>query len=443
MLMGITSILEDRGGTLWLGTHGAGLLKLDRDGQRFIRYRHDPDDPESIAQDNVENLFADREGSMWAGLGSMGITRFATKPLPFQRVPRDPGNPSPKVERFVGALYADRQGILWIGTPHALTRIDRKSGSYASYRPTANRAAGTDVIAIREDRSGSLWVGTYSHGLLRFDPRTRRFKTYRHDPDDPLSLSSDIVPRLLVDRGGTLWVATADGLNRFDAATERFTVYKLDPRRRSQSYLDLVEDREGALWLGTDSSGLHRFDPATGRFTVYEHHLDRPGTLSDNRVNSVHFDRAGTMWLGTQDGLNKFDAKTGTFTVYGRRDGLPGNAVGCILEDDHGDLWMSTNNGVARFNPQTRAFKNYSTADGLPGPDLTGWGACSRSAAGEMFFGGFSGATAFFPDRVTDSDDAPPVVLTDFRLFGLPVALKERLTADEGHQLHGRRHPLP
>ena len=162
------------------------------------------------------------------------------------------------------------------------TRSTVSTASPAATRRTGgrpDRRAGSDVIAIREDRSGILWVGTYSHGLLRFDPRTRRFKTYRHDPDDPFSLSSDIVPRLLVDRGGTLWVATADGLNRFDAATERFTVYKLDPRRRSQSYLDLVEDREGALWLGTDSSGLHHFDPATGRFTVYEHHPDRPGNV--------------------------------------------------------------------------------------------------------------------------------------------------------------------
>ena len=158
---------------------------------------------------------------------------------------------------------------------------------------------------------------------------------------------------------------------------------------------------------------------------MYQHLSARAGTLSDNRVNSVHFDRAGTLWLGTQNGLDQFDARTGTFTTYGRRHGLPGNVVGCILEHDDGALWMSTNNGVARFDPRSRSFTSYSTADGLPGPDLTGWGACARSAAGEMFFGGFSGATAFFPDRVTESADAPPVVLTDFRLFGKPVTVRD------------------
>ena len=269
--------------------------------------------------------------------------------------------------------------------------------------------------------NGNLWAGTYNHGLLRLDRRTGKFQTYRHNPADPYSLSNDVVTRLLVDHNGTLWVATNDGLNRFNAATGRFTVYMPDPQRKIVDYLELVEDRKGALWLGTDSSGLHRFDPATGQFTSYEHDMDHPGTLSDNRVNSVHFDRSGTMWVGTQNGLDKFDSKSGAFTIYTRRDGLPGNAVSCILDDDHGNLWMSTNNGIARFDPQSAAVNSYSTAEGLPGPDLTGWGACFKNRSGEMFFGGFNGATVFHPDRVADPSYAPPVVLTEFRLSGSPV----------------------
>ena len=107
---------------------------------------------------------------------------------------------------------------------------------------------------------------------------------------------------------------------------------------------------------------------------------------------------------------------------------MGGNVVSCILEDQRGLLWMSTNKGVSSFDPRTQKFSNYSVADGLPGPDLTGWGACFKSDAGEMFFGGFSGVTAFFPDQVVaDAVVAnafvPPIVLTDFRLFGRPVTL--------------------
>jgi hypothetical protein len=129
------------------------------------------------------------------------------------------------------------------------------------------------------------------------------------------------------------------------------------------------------------------------------------------------------MWIGTQNGLDRFDPGTGRFTVYYERDGLAGNVVSCILDDAQGNLWMGGNNGLSKFDPLSRTFRNYSTADGLPGADLTGWGACFKSAKGEMFFGGFSGGIAFYPENVIDDPYIPPVVLTDFRLFGKPVKI--------------------
>jgi PAS domain S-box-containing protein len=417
---GVTGMLEDQSGSLWLATNGAGLLQFDREHQRFFRYRNRLGDPESLAQNSVRSVFRDREGIIWASLGGFGITRFTSRALPFKRYRHDFGNPADRGEPFVGAIYEDRQGILWIGTHEALHRIDRSRERYVDFQLTG-AGEGTDAITICQDRLGYLWIGTYGHGLFRFDPQTLHFKRYRHNPADPHSLSNDIVPRVFVDHNGTLWAATHDGLNRYDAGTDRFTAYKIDLHGVHPYYLDLAEDGQGILWLGTESSGLQRFDPATGHFTTYQHEIAKLGSLSDNRVNSVHFDHSGTMWVATQEGLNRFEAATGKFTTYSQRQGLPSDDVGCILEDRHGDLWMSTDDGVARFSPQTGAVKSYSTADGLPGPDLTGWGTCFRSAKDEMFFGGFSGATAFFPDDVIDSKYTPPVALTDFMLLGTEV----------------------
>lgn len=419
-LTGITGMLEDHNGDLWLATNGAGLLKFDREHRRFIRYRHRPDDPESLAQDSVHSIFQDREGIIWASLGGFGLTRFTTRRLPFKRYRHEFGNPADQDEPFVGAIFEDSHGIVWIGTHDALHRIDRNTRQYREFYLTG-RGRGTDAITICQDRSGYLWVGTYGHGLFQFDPRTSRYRNFKHDPRNPLSLSNDIVPRVFVDHTGTLWAATDDGLDRFNSATNSFTTYRVRQQSVHPHYLDIAEDHEGRLWLGTESSGLLRFDPRTGQFKVFQSDIDRPGTLSDNRVNSVHFDHSGTMWVGTQEGLDRFDSTTGRFHAFSQRNGLPGNAVACILEDGSGNLWMSTDNGVAQFDPQNGSVQSYSTADGLPGPDLTGWGTCFESASGEMFFGGFSGATAFFPKDVRDSQYVPPISLTDFRLFGTEV----------------------
>jgi len=417
---GVLAMLEDQNGTLWAATLRSGLLKFDRNQRRFIRYRNDPADPESLAQDSVISLFVDREGSIWAGLDGTGPTRFATKAALFEKTPHDFG--IPKDEGYLQAIYEDRQGILWMGTTVGLDRIERKAGRYTAQR-FPRQDVDIDTVTIRGDRSGNVWFGTYDQGLLRLDGRTGQFKTYSHNPANPYSLSNDTVAGLVIDHNGTLWAATWNGLNRFDASSGRFKSYSEDPQGKNPLYLELVEDREGILWIGSHASGLHRFDPTTGRFTIYEHNPDRQGTLSDNRVNSVFFDHTGGMWVGTQTGLNRFEPQTSTFTVYGERDGMAGTVVSCILEDGRGRLWMGTNQGVSSFDPLTKRFNNYTSADGLPGDDLTGWGTCFKNADGKMFFGGFSGATAFYPDKVTESRYVPPIVLTDFRLSGAPVEI--------------------
>ena len=420
--IGVMAMLEDRDGTLWLGTTGDGLLKFDRKGQKFIRYRHDPTNPESLGENDLTALFQDREGQIWAGLHMVAPNRFATRPPLFEKFKHEPGNPNSLSGTMVNGIYEDRKGILWISAIDALNRVDRKTGQYTFYR-TVGPGVSWRPIGIIEDRSGFLWVGTDHHGLIRLNPRTGLVRTFRHSATDRFSLSSDLVPRLLIDHAGTLWATTFDGFDRFDSATSRFTVYKLDKQSAEQIYIEINEDRQGALWLGSHSSGLQRFDPATEQFTVYKHNANDPTSLSNDRVNSVHFDHSGTMWVGTQNGLDKFDPKTGRFKTYYEQDGLSGNVVSCILEDERGDLWMSTNNGLSVFDPSKQTFKSYSAADGLPGADLTGWGACFKSSKGEMFFGGFSGGIAFYPDKVVDSPYVPPVVLTDFRLFGRPVTV--------------------
>ncbi len=415
----VHAMLGDENGTLWLGTMGAGLLKLEEGHERAIRYRNHPGELESLPDDRVIALAEDAEGNIWAGLQATEPTFFTTRRGSFRPL-RLEGHRSKNLgEKMVNAIYEDHEGFLWIGAAGFLTRIDRTSGRDISYRPP-EAGSNNDLVAITEDRSGRIWVGSNGQGLYRFDRRTGQFKSFRHNPADPSSLSDNTIIRIFFDRAGTMWLATWNGLNRFDAITERFVVYKRDPQSRMEQYYDIAEDKNGVLWLG-GNSGLQRFDPATGKFTGYEHRIADPSSLSDNRVTSVQIDHSGAVWAATHSGLDKLNLESGTFTTYYTKDGLPTNRVHCILEDQRGDLWMSTSRGISRFDSVAKTFKNYSVADGLPGMDLTGWRTCFKSPSGEMFFGGFSGATSFYPDRVVDSAYVPPIVFTDFRLFGQPV----------------------
>ena len=405
---GVAAMLEDRHGTLWLAKQGTGLLKFDREHNRFIGYNHRPGDANGLAGSSITALLEDRDGSIWAAIPGSGLQRFSPVPLSFQ-----PLSPNPK-ENGAGAFYEDSHRNLWIGTSPALYRVD-PAGKRTAF--VGVKTGAFDVLSIIEDRAGFIWAGTSNNGLFRLDPKSGQWKIYRHNESDPSSLSNNVVDRLLIDHDGTLWVATWDGLDRFNARTDSFTTFKADPHAREQIYLDLTEDSQHNLWLGTNGAGLQYFDPKTAQFTTFVS-SDARGSLSDNIVNWVHIARTGAVWVSTSNGLDVYDPATKHFTVYDTRDGLASSAVDCVLEDARGQLWMNTTKGISSFDPSTRTFRNFSTAEGLPGPEMASMGTCLLTASGRMYFAGFSGATTFLPGSIPESNYAPPTVITDFRLLG-------------------------
>ena len=418
---GFVDMLEDRDKNLWLASATDGLYRFDRQHQRFIRYRNEPNNGESLGDDQLLTLLQDREGNIWIGLQQMAPNYFATRPTAFERFVHQPGTVNSLGASLVSNIFEDHKGILWISSSTSLNRIDRKTGENRLVFKGINEA---EVHAMMEDSAGVLWGGTAGLGIQQIDQATGLFKTHLSKLFDASNADGQPITRLLADRDGTMWATSWDGLRRFDLVHQRYTLYR-PTMQVAAEYYDMARDAQGILWLGS-KVGLQRFDPASGEFKVYTHHADDPHSLSDPQVDSVHFDRSGTMWVGTQDGLDKFDAKTESFEIYRDKDGLPGNVVNCILSDEHDNLWMSTNNGLSKFDRLSGHFRNYSVADGLSGADLTGWGACFKSRSGEMFFGGFSGATAFYPDKVVDSTDVPTIVLTDFTLSGVPVEVGPR-----------------
>ncbi len=420
----VRAIQEDRDGVLWVGTVN-GLLALDRERKQFVRYIKSPVNPHSLHNEDVLSLFEDVEGNIWVGTQS-GVSRFNRKP---RSINSQQDNTQGVAAESIRAVQVDSQGVLWVGTARGLQRLDLKTSLMTLYQhdPHDPRSLSNNyVTVIREDRSGTLWVGTGGGGLNRFDSTTGRFFAYRYQPNNPAGVSSDAVLSLLEDRDGMLWVATAAGLSRWDRQTGRFTTYHHvagDPHSLSNDVIKTVfEDRDGILWVGSNG-GLNRFDRVSQQFTAYRHNPQDAASLSHDAINAIWEDRRGTLWIATQDGLNQMDRSQGAFRTFTRRDGLPDNAVQAILEDDQGSLWLATHNGLSHFDPQTRTFRNYSESDGLAGNFLNPIGAegSCRTPNGELVFGSTNGVTEFDPDRVADNPYVPPVELTDFLLFNTPV----------------------
>jgi len=386
----VTSLCQDRAGTLWIGTtKGLDKLVANQDGGTpvFIHYMNDRNNPKSLSHNSLSSIYVDHSGTLWIGT-TKGLNKFvpgenAETDAAFSHYENDPTNAGTLSDNNVRTIYEDRSGILWIGTWNGgLNKLDRKRQSFTHYEHNPNALQSlshNNVRTIYEDRSGVLWIGTRGGGLNRLDRKKKSFKHYKFDANNTKSLSHDYVWSILEDRVGTLWIGTyGGGLNKFDRKKETFTRYMYDPNNPNglshYNVTPIYEDRAGVLWVGTVSGGLNAFDREKGTFKHYKNDHDDPNSLSHNDVWSIFEDREDTLWIGTSGGgLNKFDRVTERFTHY-KNDpkdskSLSNNYVFSIHEDLHngGMLWLGTwGGGLNRFDRKTGKFVRFREKDGLP-----------------------------------------------------------------------------
>jgi ligand-binding sensor domain-containing protein/tRNA A-37 threonylcarbamoyl transferase component Bud32 len=412
---------------LAVGTYGEGLYFLNEKTGPIINSRSKPGSPAGLSSNYIQYIYEDDSGIVWVGTDS-GLNKFDKKKQRFAHWAMEPDNPDSLCNNSIWAIYKDRSGILWIGTEGGLERLDRGNNKCTrfTFGGSSINLANDRIMSILEDRNENLWIGTFINGLYCFDRKKKRFAHLQSNPSIPRSFINDHINTIYEDRSGNIWVGSPAGLNRYDPRTEIFTCHENLPGKKgclSHNYVNVIyEDHAGALWIGT-KGGLNLYQPESGTFTHWKADPNDPKSLTNDNVSSIHEDRPGIFWIGTWGGgLNRFDRESGTFKHYLEKDGLPNEIIYSILSDEDGNLWLSTNKGIAKFDLEKETFKNYDVGDGLQSNEFNS-GAYYKSEDGEMFFGGINGFNAFYPRKITDNPHIPPIVITDFQVFGEPVTI--------------------
>ncbi|UCF64395.1 MAG: response regulator [bacterium] len=232
---------------------------------------------------------------------------------------------------------------------------------------------------------------------------------------------------VLQDSRGFMWFGTTDGLIRYDG--NKFRVFKHNPDDETSIsnnfVITLHEDKSGMLWIGTEGGGLNKYDKATDRFTRYIHKSNEPNSLSNNTVTTILEDESGSLWLGTYGGgLNKFDPNSQQFLRFIDQQDLLNNVIFDIVQDNNHNLWLNTGKGLSKFNTKTKIFRDYSETDKRQDYEFQEKANLERGKKGKI-----SQKTnkfiSFPPDSINDNIRIPSVVITDFQLFNksVPVGL--------------------
>jgi signal transduction histidine kinase/streptogramin lyase len=265
--MNVVGIYKDARGYLWLGGWGTGLDRFDERTGQFKRYRHNPDNPNSLISDGVYKIYGDRSGHIWVGQ-LYGISRFDPATEQFTNYRPDPRNPTWNGSSVSG-IYQDRSGTLWLGTTGgALMNVDEKTGTLVNYPPESrnpHKLSGGPITAIYEDRAGTLWVGAWD-GLYRYNRQNGSVTRYTESQ----GLPSSVIQGILEDKAGRLWLSTKKGISRFDPQSEAFKNYGVSDGLQSDEFSQngYFQGLDGEMFFG-GSNGLNAFFPETIRDDPY------------------------------------------------------------------------------------------------------------------------------------------------------------------------------
>jgi diguanylate cyclase (GGDEF)-like protein/PAS domain S-box-containing protein len=418
----IYSVASGDDGTIWVGTQGQGLVHLDVVTGVARQFKNDPGNPDSLAHDEILTVSRDHSGLLWIGSRG-GVSKLNWSLDAFDWYYADaPGNGN-RALRNVWSLYEDVDDLIWMGTNAGLVRFDPKDDSYRIWRHEPDNPDSLSHDQIRDilrDEKGKFWVATRGGGLNLYDSQRNKFKAYRHDREKPTSLSHDQAWVIYEDNQQTLWVGTdGGGLNLYNPSTDDFTSLLNEPGNptslSNNRVSSLLEDRSQRFWVGTFGGGLNLFDRDSKLFKSYRSKRGDSASLSHDRVLCIYEDLSGVLWIGTWGGFNRFEPETESFRVYREKDGLSNDVVYGILGDKDGFLWMSTNHGLCRFSPFDESFRVYERSDGLQSNEFNS-GSYFLGRNGRMFFGGAEGFNAFFPDKVVPDPSTPKMVITGFDL---------------------------
>ncbi|MBU1660270.1 MAG: histidine kinase, partial [Chloroflexi bacterium] len=364
----VRDLLEDDQGYLWIATNLGGVNKFDPITERFTRYQHDPNNPNSLSGDVVESIAQDSRGYLWFGTGDSGLNKFDPATATFTRYRNDSDG------QFVGRItkiIADSQGDIWFVGERGLFHVDPQTGQIT--RPTAT----VDNLAadyVYEDKAGNLWILAWSPvvGLIKYDRQAERFTEY---PVGAGAVGIDS-SNLLDDGRDGFWVPSSLGLYHFDRQTERFTQRFQHDETNPDSLNDnavvsVYRDRAGLLWVGTEKGGLNLLNFQQEQFGAYRHDPTDPNSLAPGTVLAIYQDPDGIVWVGhTPRALDRWDRKTGRITHYvpdpANENSLgPGSDLNSIYKDSQGYVWLGGwGGGLARFDERSGQFKHYR-----PNPD--------------------------------------------------------------------------
>jgi len=285
----VLSATRDQSGFMWFGTR---LCPVRHDGTGFKSFT-------TYTTNFITGIKADKNNDIWISSDRSGISKIDARTLEMARVQNDIGGNS----GTTGDFYIDHLGDGWYSDHHGVNRIDLSTKKRKHY-PFRQTSFIWLKAAFIEDLDSNVWVIGRDNGLFLYD---RQADTLRcilgRDSPSPKTLDPLLMTNATVGRDGFLWIGSYNhGLIKFDPRTHAVQTFETGRIENQVAAIEegVDENGERILWVG-DNHGLGVFRPNQNKFYFF------PDILSKTyQVNDIYRDPDGIVWICTSDGIIKY-----------------------------------------------------------------------------------------------------------------------------------------
>lgn len=280
----------------------------------------------------------------------------------------------------IGTVYSiikDKQGFIWLGTSTGLKRYDGVNLKSYRFNPSdTSSISSNEVRSIQEDKDGNLWIGTINKGINKFLRREEKFIRYDKGQKGNYFLKEDIVPQLLFTKDNQLWACVwGAGLAYFNNANNKFEYIIPDSSETSSTlfkHIRSVHQSETAsdiFFVGT-RQGLMKFDRRSkAYFPLFEKDIVSGSGLS-GFIFAIIEGKDNTLWIGSQNkGFCNYNPVTEQISQYGFKRNT---SVLSLTSDNYGNIWIGTaGDGIFYFDSKQKSLTNFHKQQNVSGSLVT------------------------------------------------------------------------
>jgi ligand-binding sensor domain-containing protein/serine phosphatase RsbU (regulator of sigma subunit) len=393
----ITTISEDHEGNIWIGTWGGGITVISGDRLKTFNMENGLNDLK------IFRIKEDKEGNVLIGTFEHGLSIFKGEKI----VSFNTGDGL--LNSQVWSIVQDRSGKFWMGTNNGISLYDESLPQGKQFY-NFFKLKDKPVRIIKEDIKSRIWISVDNEGIFTWD---RPSSSFTFEPRLNSYLPKLIVTALETDKTGKVWAGTLDGLVAYDYDTREVKYFTQTSGLAGNDITALFADSKNRMWVGCRGKGI----------SILTDSLFTPAVQGETfTANSILEDRQGMVWVGTESqGILVIDPAAGKIIKqYTEKDGLLGNLINLLNYDEKNNIYIGTNKGLNIYDPEKDRIYTYTEKNGFTGIE-TKLNSSFRDNRGRLWFGTVAGVNRFDPEVKHKTSEEP---LT--HIIGVKINLKDR-----------------